>query len=220
MPQGEPIGTVLVGGLAGDSSRPALDGQSWVSITSPSWSCTSSGYQGSAEDRLWRGRPAPSGAGLFGHGRRLRRASPEQDRQLAPASPHARPCGPASQRFWHADQVNDALDERTRQLVNAELPEQVQLIRIAETADQTAKEAMTAYFAASAANQRRATILHAASGRRGVADELSRLTERTTTAGERLVAAEHRIDHRTTTPPSTAGTTPNLSSLPPHPLGR
>lgn len=105
---------------------------------------------------------------------------------------------------WHAERVNSALDERTRQLVADELPHQVELVRAAETADQTATQARTAYFTASAADKRRATILHAASGWRGVADELPHLSEQTTHARGRLDAAEQRIEQLTTDPAITS----------------
>lgn len=105
---------------------------------------------------------------------------------------------------WHADHVTAALEERTRQLVTAELPHQVDLVRAAETANQTATEARTAYTAAAAAADHRATIAHAASGWRGVAAELPRLTEQTTHARERLATARQRIQQLITDPAITS----------------
>ena len=105
---------------------------------------------------------------------------------------------------WHADRVNAALEERTRQLVTDALPHQVELVRAAETADQTAAQAQTAYFTATSADQHRATILHAAGGWRGVAEELPRLTEQTTQAREQLATAGQRIEQLTTDPAITS----------------
>ncbi|MDP9092686.1 MAG: hypothetical protein M3N95_07030, partial [Actinomycetota bacterium] len=109
---------------------------------------------------------------------------------------------------WHAERVNSALEERTRQLVADELPHQMQLVRAAETANQTATQAKTAYLTATAAAQHRATILHAASGWRGIAEELPRLTEQTTQARERLDTAEQRIEQLTTDPAITSQPNP------------
>jgi hypothetical protein len=105
---------------------------------------------------------------------------------------------------WHAERVYAALEERTRQLVTDALPHQVELVRVAAAADQTAAQAQSAYFTAAAADRHRATILRSASGWRGVAEELPRLTEQTAQARKQLATAGQRIEQLTTDPAITS----------------
>ena len=105
---------------------------------------------------------------------------------------------------WHAERVHAALEERTRQLVTDQLPYQVDLVRTAQAAARAAEQAQTAYVTAEAAAHHRATIRHAASGWRGVAEELPRLTDQTTQARERVAAAGQRIEQLTTDPAITS----------------
>ncbi|HRC11567.1 MAG TPA: MobF family relaxase [Dermatophilaceae bacterium] len=156
-------------------------------------------------------RTVQAGTGHFGRGRAGVNAArqrldmwAEQWRPVLDQLP-ARLADPAALAAgWHAERVHFALEERTRQLVTDQLPDQVELVRAAEAADQTATQADTAYFTAEIAADERTLILRSARGHRGLAKELPRLTEQTTQARERLATAGQRIEQLTADPAITS----------------
>lgn len=156
-------------------------------------------------------RTVQAGTGHFGRGRAGVNAAghrlntwAEQWRPVLDQLPAGLADPAALAAGWHAERVHAALEERTRQLVTDALPHQVELVRAAETADQAASQARTAYFTARSADQHRATIMRSASGWRGDDDELPRLVEQTTQAREQLATAEQRIEQLTTDPATTS----------------
>jgi conjugative relaxase-like TrwC/TraI family protein len=102
------------------------------------------------------------------------------------------------------DRIEGALHEYTARRTGQELPQHMQAIRAAEHADQTARDAATAYEQVAGPARQRETILHVRAGWRDLGRELPRLAEQTAAVQQRLDGAEQRINQLTADPAITS----------------
>ena len=96
------------------------------------------------------------------------------------------------------DRIGAALHDYAHRRAAQELPNQVQLLRVADRAHQTADHAADTYVQTSTPLHQRRAARHAHNGHRDLADELLHLTQQATTAHTRHQAATARIQHLTT----------------------
>jgi len=154
-------------------------------------------------------RTLNAGPGRFGRGRatvadaqrlleqwatKWRPVKPELTDPAAAARFAARP--PAG------DQIQDAIHRYAHQRAADQLPQQIQAIRAGEHAARDAQDAADAYQQTSAALRQHQAARN--SGYRDLAEDLPHLNEQTTTARERLAAAQDRAARLSRDPASTA----------------